>query len=564
MSFEEIANSIIKSSLRSAICIDDNYASAYTPRSSDLSLNFDEPAELYTKFREEGCCDLDIFQYKNYEETWKKDHMLFNKDLLIIDWELDPTNVHEKYHDTIKILKDVVESNKIPFVVIYTNTPDLHQVDKALIANFNYLSLDHFKVQCQIANKTFGFLSIDQDSIDVEDTFDNLKQTFYEYVHFFERRPTLRKEIISTLVDSFQIKDEQIDKFTAKLEALFRSPDDNPDFIFNLSISVLNENVNKHSINRIEINQHAYKINRTIVIIYHKQNEEDGIKPNNLFSEFAKAIINNPNNYLSLLSLEFKDRLRENFSTIGTEFAGISEKAFLYHLNNYRKEDSSFDIKYIYDFILKSWINELYNQKMNEDSVSLSLLNERYDLIKTDIPDPGNPPFLKELVRYSSFISNSVINNRDDLTLRFGDLFFNEKSKIFFLCITPLCDCIRPKQKINDNFYFIQGSIGNDSEALKNAESDFYSFVSFSNGDTYSIKWKCKPFTAYITNNNINNLPFEYCGKKMELKHISILKENYAQRIANQSFGYGFRVGVDLPHIKLADDAETSITCAVA
>jgi hypothetical protein len=563
MSFQSAAHGIIKSSLRSAICIDDNYASAYTPRDTANGLNFDEPAELYVKFREEGCCDLDIFQYKSYQETWKKEHMLFNKDLLIIDWELDPKNVAGKYLDTIRILEDVVESNKIPFVVIYTNTEDLHEVDKALIANFNYVSVKEFEQKCKNAEREFGFLSSDKDSIDVEKTFDDLKENLYQYIHYFKQRKTLNIEITEYLIKSFQIKPDQKEKFFIKLKKIFSPQNSNNHFIFDLAISVLNENTNIHSINRIEIEAHSYKINGTIVIIYHKQKHEGGIKPNDLFSEFANAIVNNPYSYLSLLSLEFKDLLRENFSMIGTEFSRISEHAFLYHLNNYRKTDSSFDTKYIYDFILKSWISELYNQKMNEESISLSLLDERYNDLKEFIPGSSNETFLKELVRYSSFISNSFINNREDLTLRFGDLFFCKQNKTFFLCITPLCDCIRPKDKIDDNFYFVKGSIGNDSEALREAESGFYSFVSFSN-ETYSIRWKCKPFTVYIENNNINNLPFTHCGKKTELKHISVLKENYTQRIANQSFGYGFRVGVDLPHIKLLNDIEPSITSAVA
>ena len=223
-------------------------------------------------------------------------------------------------------------------------------------------------------------------------------------------------------------------------------------------------------------------------------------------------------------------------------------------MNNYRTENGRvFDLKYIYDFILKSWIGDLYCQRLNEKSKILSFLDEYYEEIKDNVPSnviKEDTEFLKELVRYFSFISCIDLKDREDCTLRFGDIFVNEeKGDEFFICITPLCDCVRPDEKIKDNFYFVCGIDEHDDyTALKNAESDYYSFLDFS-GRTCSVRWICKPFTAYITSNDINDLNFNYCGNTLKLKHVALLKENFAQRIANQSFGYGYRVGIDLPHL---------------
>ncbi len=118
MSLEEIAKKVIKNAIRSAICIDDEYAPPYPQE--DSKLNTEEPFKLYHSFREKGHCDLDIYHFESVEESWKPDYMIPNKDLVILDWELDKGG--NKFDSTLLILKDIVESGKIPFVLIYTNT----------------------------------------------------------------------------------------------------------------------------------------------------------------------------------------------------------------------------------------------------------------------------------------------------------------------------------------------------------------------------------------------------------------------------------------------------------
>lgn len=562
MSFDEISQQIVKKSVRSAVCIDDAYASAYTPTENLIGLNWEESADLYRRFREDGCCDLDIFQFTSYDDTWGKEHVKYNKDLLILDWELNPLAAGEKYLDSLRIIKDVVESYKIPFILIYTNTEDLHSVGKRLVSSFNEISEKGFDQLCTKCNRQFQGLSDSEEDLDFKNVSNEMFQDFYEYVHFYSRRAELREEIIAKLIESLEVRDECQEKFKNGLFKIFKSQNDNPDEILHLAIAALNDNSDSHTLTRIEINKHAYRINGTIVIIYHKQDKEGGVKPENLFAEFADSIVKNPYSFLNLLSLEFKDKLREDFSIIGTEFSRISEPAFLFHLNNYRdKKTNALDLKYIYDFILKSWVSELYAQKTNEHSNVLEYLAERIENLKSESPrlfDIENANILKELVRYSAFISNTNLRTREDKTLRFGDIFRRENTEEYFLCVTPLCDCVRPKEKINDNFYFVKGIVEQDNQkALRKAESGFYSFIEVDDVPL-SIEWKCKPFTSYITRNDITEMTLHYSGKVLELKHVTILKENYVQRISNQSFGYGFRVGVDLPHIEevLVPDGE--------
>jgi hypothetical protein len=305
-------------------------------------------------------------------------------------------------------------------------------------------------------------------------------------------------------------------------------------------------------IERISTQQHAFRLNGAIILVYHKQEKDNGIKPENLFTVFAEAVVSNPHNYLNILSLELKDRLRESFSRIGTQFSKTDEQAFFFHLENYRtlNNGKDYDLRSVYDFILKSWIGELHQQKINEQPNILQFANHRYRTLESPPPKKLaeiDTNLITELVRYCAYVSTSKLTGRSDPSLRFGDLFINQANpNEYFLCITPSCDCLHP-ENINNNFYFIKGANFNGFQAIQEAETGFHSFIIRAN-EPKCIKWQCKPFTSYITSNDVYQLKINYCGSEIQLQHLIILKENYAQRIANESFGYGHRVGIDLPH----------------
>jgi len=122
--------------------------------------------------------------------------------------------------------------------------------------------------------------------------------------------------------------------------------------------------------------------------------------------------------------------------------------------------------------------------------------------------------------------------------LRFGDVLKGTVKKDingaetevirYFLCITALCDCLHPK-KINNQFWFVEGDIyTNQNKALEN-NKEF-----------------CIPFAMDIYENNVSKgIKAQYYQQTVQLEWIASLKENYAQRIANDAFGYPIRVGID-------------------
>lgn len=552
-SFSEVAKDVIRNSIRSAICIDDRYAAAYEEDPAELIV--DEPRKLHKAFREDGLCDLDIYRFTTYEETWKPEFMLSNKDLLILDWELDADG---NYDNAIKILTEVVQSKKIPFVVVYTSTADLHSVSKALAREFSPYNTEAFQAVSSALKANYSVISDDPDSIEADIFLEENTETFYEYFFNWNNRKETETKLLAGFRHSFAVKEQIGDtaiktKVSASVRAIVDQHSDGLLELGMMAMSQESEIKSPFRLERISTTQHAFRLNGTIVLVYHKQDKESGIKPENLFSVFAEAVVRNPHNYLNILSLELKDRLRESFSKIGTEFSRTDELAFFYHLENYRtlNNERDYDLRAIYDFILKSWIGELHQQKLNEQPRILQFANHRCISLESAPPKQlaeTDTNLINELIKYCAYVSTSKVAERNDLTLRFGDLFINlNKPDEFFLCITPSCDCLHPKDNINNNFYFVKGANFNGFKAIREAETGFHSFVLQEN-EPKCIKWQCKPFTSYISTNDVTQLKINYCGVEIQLQHLIVLKENYAQRIANESFGYGHRVGIDLPH----------------
>lgn len=558
MSFNDVAKEVLKRSIRSAVCIDDEFAPAY---SSAEKLDHETPKKLYDSFRRDGLCDLDIYHFHSISDSWHPEYMLNSKDLLILDWELDG-----KRHDSaVEILQQVVSSNKIPLAIIYTATEDLNSVAKTLISSFAPFTVENAQLTFEEIEKQFGYITEDSATFDLEQTFESLLDLSFEYIYQPSQRDQIFNKIISALIENLSIAEKQHanvpDKLIAIIKNKLKAAEGEEIKTFCHLVCAINEEFQVQSLYRIKLDNLSFRIGSTTVLIFKKEGLEDGIKPEELFAAFSEVLITDPHNFLTLLSLEIRDNIREKFSDIGGEFSQVDEKAFFHQMNNYQLDDGSFDEKHINDFLLSTWTSELYHQLINDELKLIPYLKEFYDGVKDKLTLDDH--LLNELVKYCEFVSNTKIKNRNNSPLRFGDTFSCEEQKeIFFLCITPHCDLVNPKDKLNNNFYFIKGKREYDlMKALQNVDSDNYhcSFAWF-NDKVIAINWICKPLSFYIENNDIDTLKINYSGRDYDLKHIALVKENFSQRIANKSFGYGYRVGIDIPYIStnLTDESKLS------
>ncbi len=574
----QIPTKIVRNAIRSAICIDDNYAAPYKdPENFEVK----EPEKLYYSFRRDGQCDLDIYRFQGLMEWEKHKHLLCNKDLMVLDWELDQNSL-SKYSDTLKILEHNIYSKNVPFVVIYTKTQNLDDVSKTLLEKFNKYDEKDYDKLIKLIFKEF------EDYIDEEDSIESFLEEnldfFFEFIKAHDKRLELFSEFREKFLEKFEIKEKYIathkekcklknipepylsrcyekgeEKFhkdcfklfeekIKKIGSCFQECNDHLNgFIqianINLCIEIKHGDSLNIENNRIHIEKQCYSLDGIIILILHKEGEENGVSPDNLFTVFSEAITSNPHNLINLISLELKDKFRNDFSSIGTKFNTVDEKAFLHHAKNYKK-DGIFNLNSFKNFVVKSWIHELsqYNLDLSLDSFDLieELINKHNS--------PDSEQFHKALAKYAALVSCVNLKNRNSFKLGFGNLF--KSDEYYFLCITPHCDCLRPF-KINNEFYFIYGKETEIDTALKGAETGDYSFCIYDD-NPIAIEWECKPFSSYFSDdsNSQEKKIIHFKNKKFPLEFICTIKENYTQRISNNSFGYGYRIGIDLPHLK--------------
>ncbi|WP_298526645.1 response regulator receiver domain [uncultured Christiangramia sp.] len=578
LAHNQIPSRIVRNAIRSAICIDDNYAAPY--RNSE-GLNSEQPEKLYYSFRKDGKCDLDIYRFQGLEEWKKHKHLLCNKDLMVLDWELDQTSKN-KYSDTLEILKHNMRVKNVPFVVIYTQTQDLDNVSKTLLEEFNnYNEADYGKL---ISLFTREFKEFVQEQDELESFLEENSDFFYEFIKSYGKRNELFSEFRNNFFLKFGIKEKfifnyeencrskglsgdslkgcinaaekrferecfpQFEEKIKKISSNFQECNNHLDgFIEIANVNLCNDIKEGDSLevknNRIHIEKHCYSLGGIIVLILHKKGEEDGVNPDDLFNVFSEAITSNPHNLLHLISLELKDKFRNDFSTIGTKFNTVDEQAFLYHAKNY-ETDGEFNLNSFKNFVVKSWIHELSQYNLDLSLNSFDLIEE---LIK-EYEYPNNEQFHIALAEYAAMVSCVILKNRSNHKLGFGNLF--KSGDNYFLCITPHCDCLRPS-KINNEFYFIYGEETKIKTALNGAETGYFSFCMVDN-KPITIEWQCKPFSSYFSDDSNSekekNILFK--TEKFPLEYVCTIKENYAQRISNNSFGHGYRIGIDLPHLK--------------
>lgn len=576
ITFEEIAKQIIKKSIRSAICIDDRFIEPYMETEqiekfnqkiigSGESLDFETPCELYKSFRKDGECDLDIYHFNNMEDSWHPEYMLNNKDLVVLDWELEGTG---KFESTLLILTKILEDDKIPFVIIYTQKPqeEFFEIAKNLIANFNLntqanqqIIRDRFYSEfCEHLIKISSDEVWDDDKAEIFWERTNISKILLEYILTPSKRADSKNTLQDEIIKEFNITGDLEKKMKTVMKNIFNST-------YPLSIELLGylfvnvKNEIPYVIQRIDVDEAGFRINNCIVTLFSKPNEEGtGVNPENVFNQFSNLISKSPHNFLTLLSLEMRDRFREDFSKIGNDISQIDERAFFSHLQYYKTRSEANYENHFYDFLLKSWTNELTEYNINLKPEIFNAI-EDYQT-KNNLKEIKGTDIINPLADLAVKLSTTTIKDRleRDKKIRFGDIFkmitYNDEGNIlntneYVLSITPHCVCL-DSCKIGNNFYFIlsEDVSENYSSALKKVEVEHYSFVN--DNKVKAIKWgECKPFTMYIKNNELQLLTSNYMGNNIKLEYITTLQDNFAQRISNKSFSYGTSIGIDLPHL---------------
>jgi hypothetical protein len=569
MNFDTAAKEIVANSIRSAICIDDEFVEPYKMNRGKVKLA-DQPKQLVESFRKSNC-SLDIYTYRSYLKLKKESDFIFkNRDLMILDWEL--SNSYPKFKYALNILKDAVENPGLAFVLIYTKEKDLAGIEMQIRSFFNqkFVSADErdriYDGLLSYLDDKFFFVEESDGVPDQAETFfkeKKIKDAFEEFI-LGEHTDDAIEKFKARILEYFphqKIGAQFLNIFEESVKELYRCNDlfkgcEQVEFCSRstyISPKACPPTLYCHKIHGKE---QALWVNNTYITIFHKGEPT----PDSVYERFSNYLCCRPGNIMTLIALEMKNNFRENSGRVGKNLLDIDEPAFFHHRNNLPDKDE------FYDFLRNNWKHQVASFHLNSDSMVFPVLEEyiRNNQIEERIDkmlQVNIETFREELAKLNYQYSFNHAGRKKGDYLRFGDIFsFGESAKTnevkgYLLNITAHCDCLRP-DKINFNFHFVSGKVDLLKNALNNVNSEkyFFSFL-FRNHEPVCISWETKPFTIFIPEDKrffSTNKPIEVqIGKESKyLFYEGTLLENYTQRIANTSFAHAARVGVDLVELK--------------
>lgn len=546
MSFNTIASRIIEDSIVSSLYIDNKAFEPFEEKTKDNLIYFDISKGLFSSFREKNK-SLDFYKFQ-LDKNWKNesDYIFRNRDLIVLDWQLDDTKELRQL-DTLSILQEAVETDSLHFVSIYTDTkrerfPDIFYIIKAYFENrYNSDSkLIYEKILTDLDNEGFDMsfikalggkfkeLALKPNNGDI---LKELKQVFQ-----------------SQLKDKYKLFVESLNQLCP--EATSRAWE-----IFGYCVNEEKENPNgknEYGVNFLFVDDNFILINHTVVQLTNKSNP----KPEDHFDFFTTALLKVCGNPLTLTSLEIRNLLRDGSGFIGKDADGINDAALYYH----RGQKENF-----FDFIVDVWKSHTHSfvdhnsDKLeslkavfwNEYDSNVDASAKLNDLMKDELT------FHLALSKLNYFYNTLHILKTKTDRIKFGDTFVsidqngNPTGK-FWLNITAHCDCLTPSENIKNNFYFIAGQRVELKTSLTEGDKGYNSFIKIDE-KIISIKWNPRPIVLNIANSEMVDYVIKAkdgIPKDLSLKYISTLKENYTQRMANNSFAFAMRVGIDFASIQ--------------
>lgn len=550
MSFTELATKIIKDSIVSTVYIDDNIVEPFEARSEANSSFYNVSNGLYQSFKKENK-SIDFYRFtKGNDLTKDYDYIFKNRDLLILDWHLDdPSSLRQPL--TMQLLQKAIVTDNLHFVSIYTQSEakDFNDIFYSIKAYFETGYNENIQ---NICDTTFQEI---EEKIEVNS------------IEFFNSLSAEFKLIAIDPLHSDGVYENLKETIQAKLGAAYP--------IFSKFIKGISPNkdlkkgceifgycINKEDFGLVEPSDSSlnYKfigdsfivINHTIIQITNKKEPS----PVNHFDFFTKALLNVCGNLLTLTSLEIRNLLRDSSGFIGKDADSINEAALFHHQS--QKEN-------FFDFIIDIWkshtlsfvdynsdkLNTL-NKEFWEGYKTEKNISEKIELLKTK-----EPQFYTELAKLNIYYNSLHLSKPASDRIKFGDVFIglDETGKPngkYWLNISAHCDCLAPEDNLKNNFYFIAGSKNDLKASLSDGDGGFNSYLKTGN-DILSIKWHPRPVILNIRDSKMTDYVVKAKDgtlKEITLDYISTLKENYTQRMANNSFSFAMRVGIDFATFK--------------
>ncbi len=330
MSFESAARKIVANSIKSAICIDDEFVEPYA-EVRDKIRDSNTPKQLRESFRKSNCT-LDIYTYKGITEIREESEFVFNnRDLLILDWELtDDPGDPVKFKDALDILKDAVDNPGLAFVLIYTKEPYLAGIEIQIRSFFNQKAKSK-KERDEKYNRLLS--TLDEEFFFKEDNAD-IAADSEEFLKDIKIKDVFKGFVMGAP------SDDAVKKFKAGIREYFPDQQTGAKFLKLFEKSVKEtygcanlfegceqiEFYNKSTYIRTEPGlfpptlychklhgqENALWVNNTYIAIFKKE-----VSPDSVYECFSNHLCSKPGNIMTLISLEMKNNFRENSGKIG-------------------------------------------------------------------------------------------------------------------------------------------------------------------------------------------------------------------------------------------------------
>lgn len=521
----EILEKIVGESIRNVLCVDDGLIEPYEKSEDEMVLEFSK--RLYRGISEKCRCCVTMLQYSKETYEINLNERLTDKDMLVLDWELDETN-------DIKIPLNVIYQaleNNVPYICVYTNSSNLGEISKSIEMYFSGYGEQEVKekVECWEAEGI-------------------MKDIFFDDMNLFYEDKSKFQQVI-----------EKVKEYCPEIDCRKCGYNKRSQWfpLFLKWNNYLLPDEAKYKAVRVENEENILNIDGRMVFVFSKKHKEtnskDSISPELIVPTIAKYITCNPNSIMNCIWLYFSNRYAEAVRMRPQYFKDISYLGFLHHIQGMLTSGDG-----LLEIFLKDFFNDELLDIMNSQKIEIP--EELISKLKKDFQSDLNNNNLKELVKINERITVNKRYSSYEHKIDFGDVFYceNEENNLcdYWMCITAKCDCARPEQKIQNNYIFIGGKYVTDKYALTKAEQGFFSFINTTDSNKENpicIEWYKKINSIFIQNNMIKlhtTISGNIRGQEREFTYLGSVKENFAQRMANEAYSYGNRVGVSLANIK--------------
>ena len=527
---------IIRESMRHILCIDDEFIGPYDveaiKRAKEGELEFSK--NVYENLQIECGSHVDICRYDRTIEEAKWKMILSDRDLLVLDWELEGENSEP----TLKMIYRALQQ-KIPFICIYTNSPDTEKIYSDIVGYFSGYSKETLSEICD----KWVAAGVDKDIFQ-----EKVNDLFAEKGDATEKLKKIRKALRKQL----DFEDEEVTKVLDELK--YSEKNSWYPLYLKWNDKILPDGV----LTRAErMEKDAIIIDGMIIVCITKEGAgtENAVKPEQLMSALAKNIVDVPNSIFDIIWLKYSNALRNITQNRMNLFSATDARALGYFAKGFGENEEEFN--HSMKMLFKDEIMDALEGE--EIKIPKEIVTEITEIYKEIAPKE----IAEQIVELNEKIMMNHVYSQVEHQVDFGDIFVtefkddDETEKIdFWMCITAKCDCCRP-ENIDYNYLFVRGTgMPNFSNALKDAEGKYRGFIKTEKRMT-AIDWRRTRIVSIFIDHDQNTvkkpetvIKGNYNGRELEFTYLGNMKENYAQRIANEAFSHANRVGITLAQLR--------------